>query len=252
MNVMLRALSAETLKLRGTLALWMCLIAPATVTMLLVMQMTLAPYDKPPMTAHHAWAGYSLGTMQLWAFLMLPLFITLQSGLLAGLEHGNQQWKHLLALPIPKSVHYLAKHATLLGMVGLAMIVLFALIPLGGALIMLLRPELGFAGPPPWGQIARGLGAVFAAALLIIALQTWAAIRWRNFTVVIAIGMIATVVGFLAMQSQRYGHYYPWSMPLHAIGGKGEHLGFVVTVGLLGWPLVVLASLWDLLRRDEA
>ena len=39
MTPLVRALSAELLKLRRTLALWMCLIAPATVVVLLVLQM---------------------------------------------------------------------------------------------------------------------------------------------------------------------------------------------------------------------
>jgi hypothetical protein len=34
MNALLRAMSAESLKMRGTLALWMCLVAPATVVAL--------------------------------------------------------------------------------------------------------------------------------------------------------------------------------------------------------------------------
>jgi hypothetical protein len=38
MKALARALSAEALKLKGTLALWMCLIAPAVVAALYVLQ----------------------------------------------------------------------------------------------------------------------------------------------------------------------------------------------------------------------
>ena len=48
MNALLRALSAETLKLRGTLALWMCFIAPATVAALYMLQMVVMDYGKRP------------------------------------------------------------------------------------------------------------------------------------------------------------------------------------------------------------
>ena len=253
MSPLLHALSAESLKLRGTLALWMCLIAPATVAGLLVLQIALSdPSKNLPETPALAWLGYSSAVMQLWAFLMMPLFITLQSALLAGLEHGNQQWKHLLALPVPKSVHYLAKQAALIGMLALAMSVLFALIPLGGWLLGVLQPTLDLSGPPPWRHMARSFSACFAAGMLITALHTWASIRWRNFTVAVALGMTATVIGFLAMQSQRYGHYYPWSMPAHAVANGTRHIQFVVTAGLIGGLLVVLAGLWDFLRRDDA
>src|SRR5687768_8102979 len=100
MSPLLRALSAEALKLRGTLALWMCLIAPATVVALYVLQMTFMDYGKrPALPPADAWMMFAQSVLVLWALLMLPLFVTLESALLAGLEHANQQWKHLLALP---------------------------------------------------------------------------------------------------------------------------------------------------------
>jgi hypothetical protein len=42
MSAQLRALSAELLKLRGTLALWMCVIAPAVVVGLYVLQVSFS------------------------------------------------------------------------------------------------------------------------------------------------------------------------------------------------------------------
>ena len=251
MSAFMRALSAEAVKLRGTLALWMCVIAPATVAGLLVLQILLSAdgrdIDAAPIDI---WTGYALGTTQLWAYLMLPLFITLQSALLAGLEHGNQQWKHLLALPLPKGVHYLTKSAAMVAMLALAMLVLFALIPLGGWVIATLNPALAKGGSPPWSLMARNLSSCFAAAMLITAVHTWAAVRWRSFTVAVSLGMTATVIGFLAMQSDRYGFYFPWSMPAHATARDASHVGFVVITGLVGGALVTLAGVLDFVRRD--
>jgi lantibiotic transport system permease protein len=126
------ALYAESLKLKKTLALWMCLIAPSVVVGLYVLQTIFGPQPKvlpPPMIA---WQEFSLSCFALWSFLMLPLFVTLESALLAGLEHNEKQWKHLLALPLPRSVHYLAKWVALESLVALAMLILLLLIPLGG------------------------------------------------------------------------------------------------------------------------
>ena len=50
-NAVLRALSAEVLKLRGTLALWMCFIAPATVALLYMLQMVVIDYGRRPAMA---------------------------------------------------------------------------------------------------------------------------------------------------------------------------------------------------------
>ena len=244
MNALRRALSAEALKLRGTLALWMCLIAPATVVALLVLQLTFQEIRHlPAYPADEAWMRFAQGVLALWTFLMLPLFVTLQSALLAGLEHANQQWKHLLALPLPRGAHYLAKLLALAAMAMLAMIVLLLLIVLGGGLLSLLQPKFGIGGPPPWAFLLSRIPAIFAATLLIIALHNWIAIRWRSFTVAVSIGMTATVAGFLIGQSKSFGHLYPWSLPAQVLAGDGERLKYAVLVGLLGGMVVAALGL---------
>ena len=251
MNALRHALSAEALKLRGTLALWMCLIAPTTVVALLVLQLTFTNYgERPPMAPDVAWFRYSQGVLVLWAFLMLPLFVTLESALLAGLEHANQQWKHLLALPVPRGVHYLAKQLALTATVALSMALLVLLIVLGGWLLGLLQPKFGLDGPPPWTFLLTRVPACFAATLLIIALHNWIAIRWRSFTVAVSIGMSATVAGYLIGQSERFGHFYPWSMPAQVLGGQGEWIGFVVVAGVVGGAAVTAVGLWEFLHRE--
>lgn len=252
MNMMMRALSAEALKLRGTLALWMSFIAPALVVALIVLQLAIRDISRPgTMSPSEAWDTFGTMTLQLWAFLMMPLYITLQSALLAGLEHGNHQWKHLLSLPVPKGVHYLAKFAALLVLTALALLVMGLLLPFGGWVLTHLQPELGISGPAPWRKLATHIPACFAASVLIMAIHTWVAVRWRSFTVAVSVGMAATVAGFLIMQSQKYGMYYPWSMPLQVTVGKGEHLPFAVTASLVGGSLVSLAGLWNFVRRED-
>jgi hypothetical protein len=248
-----RALSAERLKLRGTLALWMCLIAPAVVVVLYVLQIGVSRFPATaPADPARAWQMFSQSILGLWAFLMLPLFITLESALLAGLEHGDRQWKHLLALPLPRHAHYLAKLAALATLVATAFLALLALVPLGGLAMMVLKPAFGLAGGPPWAFLLKGLGACYLAALLMVALHTWIAVRWASFTVAVSVGMSATVMGFLIGQSERYGHWYPWSMPLQVLGGKGQWIEFVMVAGVIGGLAVALLGLLDFRRREFA
>ena len=251
MNALLRALSAETLKLRSTLALWMCLIAPSTVVVLYVLQLTFTDYGKrPSLPPAEAWLMFAQGVLALWTLLMLPLFVTLESALVAGLEHGNQQWKHLMALPVPRSVHYLAKLIAVIAMVALAMTLLCVLIALGGWALGHLQPRFGIGGPPPWAFLLPRVAMIFATALLMIALQTWVSIRWHSFTVAVATGMTATVMGYLIGQSARFSHYYPWTMPIQALSREGHHIDFVLIAGIGGGIVVTAFALWDFLRRE--
>lgn len=71
-----------------------------------------------------------------------------------------------------------------------------------------------------------------------------------QFYVAVAVGMSATVVGFVLGQSERFGHWYPWSMPLQVFAGDGLHLRFVVVAGVLGGLLVTALGLLDYRRRE--
>lgn len=251
MSPLLRALRAERLKLRGTLASWMCLIAPALVVLVVVLQSLASKGSGATRAPEESWLMFAQGTMGLWAFLMLPLFVTLQAALLAGLEHGAQQWKHLLALPLPRSVHYLAKLLVLAAMVIAANLVMVVLIALAGKLLLLVNPgRFTLSTTPPWVFLLSRAGAICAATMLIVALHTWIAIRWSSFTVAVATGMTATVAGFLIGQSAVYGPWYPWTMPVQVLAGEGEKIGLVVATGLVAGSAVALAGLWNFLRRD--
>jgi hypothetical protein len=252
MKPVLRAVASEQVKLRGTLAWRLCFIAPALVVALCVLQLLLSANVKPMEDGAQAWQHFAQGVLVLWSFLMLPLYVTLQSALLAGLEHTERQWKHLLALPLPRSAHYLAKWMVLVAMVALAMAVLTLLVPLGGAVLMLSGNPLGLSGAPPWMFLLTRSAAILAASCFIISLHTWISIRWSSFTVAVATGMSATVAGFLIAQSARFGHLYPWSMPMHVLAGQGERIGIVVLAGMLGGAAVLLLGLADFVRRDPA
>ena len=88
------------------------------------------------------------------------------------------------------------------------------------------------------------------AALLIVALHTWIATHWRSFTVSVAVGMVATVAGFLLAQSARFGHWYLWSMPLQVLAGEGQWAGFVMQAGVIDGVVVAALGVWDFRRRE--
>lgn len=219
MSALLRALSAERLKLHGTLAAWMCLVAPAVVVGVYVLQISFSnfPANRAAPSPDLAWASFVQATLVLWAFLMLPLLVTLQAALLAGLDHQGNQWKHLLALTPPRRVHFLAKLLALAALVALSQLAMLVLLPLGGMVLSVVKPAFGLLGGPPWGVLVRDLAEIYAACLLLIALHTWIALRWRSFAVAVGVGMGATVMGFLIGQSGRFGPWYPWSLPMQTL-----------------------------------
>ena len=243
------ALAAESLKLRRTLALRMCLVTPAVVVVLCVLQFGLTKTPLGGADPQAAWRAFAGASFALWAFLMMPLFVTLEAALLAGLEHGERQWKHLLALPVPRVVHYLAKWTALIALLFATALAFTALIAAGGWALMQVRPDAGLAGWPPWWWLLRCCLAMVVAALLMATIQLWVAIRWSSFTVAVAAGMTATVAGFMIGQS-RFGHWYPWTLPVQLFARGAEHVRFALAASVLGAAVVLGLSLWDFARRE--
>lgn len=246
-----RALSAELLKLKNTLALRLTLIAPLVVVALVTLQWLLQRRSPVPAdaTPEGVWADYVGAIVGVFTFLMLPLYITLQSALLAQLEHQERQWKHLLALPLPRSSFYLAKLAALALLVLLSMLLLaLVLIPLGGQLLHL-RASIPIAGWPDVTALVQRLSQVYVCAALLIALHTFIALRWKSFTVAVSIGMSATVMGFIIGQSSEFGPWFPWTMPMQPLT-KHPAPEIVMLVSTLAALAVTATALIEFGRRE--
>jgi hypothetical protein len=227
----------------------MYLIAPAVVVVLYSLQLVFGPQVKHFPPPDVAWKYFVQSCIGIWAYLMLPLFVTLESALLAGIEHGSQQWKHLLALPLPRHAHYLAKVLALCTLVLLATLVLALLLIPAAGLVLAAFGVGGLAGVPPFAHMLELGDKTFAAAMLIVALHTWMAVRWRSFTVAVSVGISATVMGFLIGQSAHYGRYFPWTMPLQALVPSGAYLT-ALALSLSGAVLVTMLGLRDFARRE--
>lgn len=250
MAEILRAVAAEAVKIRGTLARRLCWVAPLVVVGLDVAMLLVRNFgDRPTPSPEAAWLQFTQEAFGLWTFLMLPLFITLQSALLAQLEHGERQWKHLLALPVGKGVHYSAKAALLVAMIFAAFLFLGVFILLGGHFLAFAKPSLGIAGPGPYRFLLEKGLQVFLLSTAMITLHTWVAIRWTSFTVAVATGMSATVIGFLVGQSE-YRAYYPWSMALQVLGGKAVDPLPAILTALAVATVAFGLGLWDFRRRE--
>ena len=123
------------------------------------------------------------------------------------------------------------------------------LIAIGGWALMHIRPEVGLGGWPPWGWLLRRCTGMVVAALFMAAIQLWVSIRWSSFTIAVAAGMSATVAGFIIGQS-RFGHWYPWSMPVELFVRNGQHATFAMAASALGAAAVLAFSLWEFSRRE--
>lgn len=250
MNSLVRALSAELLKTRRTLTLALAFLAPLSLAFLEV-AIGFEGGKQMYRVGGDTWMTLIGHTSMIWALLLLPLFITLEMGLLGAQEHNNKTWKQLYALPLPRWSIYAAKQIVGMGVIGLSMSVL-GLLTVGVGLIgRVLLPELGFDAPIPWAALAQNLFLSYLAAGLMISIHLWISLRWSSFVVAMACGIVPTVCG-VAVLSSKWVSYDPWLMP--GVVSRGlvevEPYALALALGAVGGLVVACLGCWETTRQD--
>jgi lantibiotic transport system permease protein len=106
---LLRVLHAEVLKMKRTIALKMVVLSPAVVVPLILFLASQAQFSMLNRNGiSNEWAQLTRSNLLFWALLMMPLYITLETAVMAGLDHSENQWKSLLARPVPRWTLYVA------------------------------------------------------------------------------------------------------------------------------------------------
>lgn len=247
MKMLLRAISSEVLKVKRTLALWMVFIAPLVVITLQFLLM----WQRGEATSRvilDPWTLVYLSIFNFYAVGMLPLFITLETALLAGIEHNQKAWKQLFALPVPRATIITAKLIVAAAMIAMSCFVLVLGTVACGYLLSVVFPAIDFSAGPPWVEMFTGAASMFLASWLILVLHSWVALRWPSFAFASGFGMSATV-GIALIASSKYWKIYPWALPVHAAGGS-QFAALALTLGAFGGLVVAVIACWDITRRD--
>lgn len=252
----LRVLSTEGLKLRRTIALRMVFIAPIAVALLTLFMASQAPFStlRRGAAAPDVWRALIRVNLQFWALLMLPLFVTLQAALIAGVDHSGNQWKALFARPIPRWSIYLSKLWILVAMTAASAVILAIAIVLEGRMLHAYDGALGFGAAPPIAALSRQVAQITALAFLLLSVQLWVSLRWRSFSVATGFGVLAIVTSFaMLLAAGQYGawpQYFPWSLPMLVLARQPQNIEFAIGVGLVAGTVVTAGGCVDFCRRD--
>lgn len=214
-----RVIRAERLKLKGTFAPKMALFAPMTIVLLVLLLCSQAPYSTlRRMGAANDWTALARVNFLLWGLLMLPLYITLQSALVSGLDHAENQWKAVLARPIPRWTVYIAKLIVVSALLLFSTLELLAGIFVSGLVMSRLQSEVTFAAPVPMTLILREGLLMSGLGFLSLSIQHWISLRWRSFAVSVGTGILAMVTGYVMYAASQpngfWTQYFPWALPM--------------------------------------
>ena len=252
---LLRVLHAEALKMKRTIALKMVLIAPVAVGLLILFVASQAPFSMLRRNgAGGEWMELVRLNLLVWALLMLPLFITLETALVAGLDHAENQWKNLLARPVPRWTLYVAKLLVVMAMTAASTAMLLCGVLLTGAVLPRLQPEVHFGFPVPLAAIVRQGAEVAGLAFLALTIQHWVSLRWRAFSVATGVGILAMVTSYLMVVSSRqtgaWPQYFPWSLPMLVLARPPQNIDAVLWISVAIGLAVTAAGCSDFCRRE--
>jgi ABC-type multidrug transport system ATPase subunit len=240
MQDFLRASWAEALKLKGTLALWAAVLAPLVMVLLQTMYIVRTRHLDQPL-----WPRIEQSTLG-WGILLLPLTAALLAALLAGVEHREDNWKLLFALPVSRYAVYWAKITAAEMLLALSHAVLWAGLLTAGMLLHLALPSVPYSAPP-WMALAGRLGGMWAASGLLISIQMWVSFRAKSFTVPIGLAIAAVAVSVMGAREWSMVAW-PWMFPGNVTAVERRTAALIA--GALGGLIVAMAGARDVARRD--
>ncbi|WP_212978424.1 ABC transporter permease [Paenibacillus azoreducens] len=143
---------------------------------------------------------------EIFSFVPIALYLgcTLIASLIANVEHQNNSWKQLLALPISRVSVFTAKVLLAFIAMGVACLILSA----GTVILGIL---LGFGTDNiPYLTILKLSFLPYLGALPMLALQLWMSLTLKNQALPITLGITAAIA---SMFSASYPEFVPLSWP---------------------------------------
>jgi hypothetical protein len=248
MRSLISLFSSEIVKLKRTLALWMVLIAPLFV---IVLQCALWLNQSDGIgTDADLWLMFSTNILSMWGIFMFPLFCALVVALVYQYEHTTSGWQKLYTLPVSRWHVLAAKQSAALFLLLASGITLFAGTIAAGFVVDAMHPNIDMPSYIPVAEMARRWTLVFIASLMVFAVQNWVSLRWTSLSVPIGTGIGGTFVAIFAT-SWKYGHFYPWLMPIHVLHRTDGKEWPGLWIGSLGGILLLIVMNVVESRRDQ-
>lgn len=252
MTTLFNCFKAEILKLRRTLTFWMVLLAPFCVQLLNFGMWATRDMNTYNDQFTNLWQHYFFNLRTFWVILMLPLFIALETALLASVEHSANQWRRLYTLPVPRASIYAAKWAVGALVTLLASIMMVVETYLTGIALDLISDLYPFMQTSfPLADLLKTVLVAWLCSLLMISIHTWITLRFHNFTIGVGVGMAAAIANIMLIESDEpWALFFPWLLQANILNNKAGDVTSALAFGIAGALVVALVGGWLVTRRD--
>jgi hypothetical protein len=150
-----------------------------------------------------------------WNLIVLPITVAVVAEMSWEQDKDANAWRHLLHQPVPKICLYFAKLANNYLLFFSSIILLFVLLPIGGA-ILKLNEAL------PMGTLEIGLLFQYflfslAASIPLIAFQTWFSFRFHGPAMGLGIALAGTWGAMKLIGATHLVQFLPWGLASHSV-----------------------------------
>jgi hypothetical protein len=205
-------LRSETLKLKRTLSVYLCIIGAAFGPFMSFLDNInidpKAPIGQP-------WSKHFLEAREIVTGVLLPLYVILICALLLQVEYRDKTWKQVLTAPQRMIDIFLAKFISLQWMIILFLVCHNIFLSISGFALEKMHPQVYDGGFNLYKIWAANIQS-WILAMGMSAIQFWLSLRFRNFIVPLAIGVAAWFLGpLLVFQFKVAGvEYYPYAFTI--------------------------------------
>lgn len=182
-----------------------------------------------------------------------PCLIVMLSALLMNVEHKQNAWKYLLALPVPRGFIYINKLIVYVVLIFVFYITSVLVFLLCGIAIGWLIPESRFLTVwPEFFDICRLLVKSFTACLAIMAIHFWISFRVKNMFVNMVFGLMMIFFAMASYQAMDHIWYFPYNygeMTVFKIAQGGFYFAKHEVASLVFFIVVSCMGYFDFVRK---
>lgn len=205
---MLSILQSEWFKLRKSKIIFIIFVGP-------LFGLVIGLISNIPDVEVNEWYMSLLVMNVTYALLFLPLITGVLASVICKYEHQAGGWKQLLALPVTRGKVFVAKYVLL-------MLIVLAIQLLYLGAVYIVGMINGITDPFPLEIFWKSIFGGWVATFPLVALQLWMSILFKSFAAPLAVNVIFTLPSILAVNSERFGPYYPWTQPFSMMYISGE------------------------------
>lgn len=207
------SLRSEVVKTKRTAAFYFTLVGAAIIPFIFLLNSLnegLPDEDKSSKDPINAIFGIA---SQMNAFAILPLYIVLICTLLPQIEHKNNTWKQVLTTPLSKGSVYLSKFLNIQVLIFLFLVANHLFMWLVIVAIHFIIPDLNLL------HHSVDMKSVFITTfnsylsiLAICSIQFWLGLRYKNFIVPVALGVVLWLTGTVLVfeYHSSLAYYFPY------------------------------------------